>query len=121
MFFEALTHFLALDFGWFLAAFMDNLMWFFIFFALIYFFWEGKHTLKIFLVFIALVWAYIDMENITGWSWSVANFLLLYYLTKLAVISIAENNRALKKVLPLVSELQFLLLFALFNLYLRWL
>lgn len=119
VFLDALQALFALDIGFFIDVLMGNILWAFLFYAIMYIYTDGKHTLYFFLLFTAVMWAYIDFEKITGIVWSAASFILIYYVTKLAVIAIAEKTPALKSRLFLVSEVQFLSLMLAFTFFMK--
>ena len=61
----------------------------------------------------------MDFEVLTGLAWSGASFLLLYYITKLAVLAWAENSKTLQKHLILISEIQFLSLLLIYTFFMK--
>ncbi len=119
VFFEAVQALFSLDWGFFVDIFLNNLLWVFMFAALLYYFMEGKHLLYYFILVSVLMWAYIDFESITGFVWSAAPFLLTYYITKLAVLAWAEKSPAMKKNLVLISEVQFLSLLLIYTFFIK--
>jgi len=121
MFFEFLNAVITLDLKWLADTVFLNLHYLFVFFALSYLFWDRKFKKAVFatLLFCLVAWAWGDFENVFGWFLFAGGFLSIYYVTKLVVLTFAENIPELKNNLVLVSELQFLLLFAAYNLFLR--
>ena len=119
VFFEALQALFELNLGFFVDIAMNNLLWIFIFYALIHYFLEGKRTLYFFLVFAMVIWTFIDFEILTGIAWQAAGFLLIYYVTKLAVLAWAENSPNLKNKLLWVSEVQFMLLLFVYTFFIK--
>ena len=111
--FQAINAIFSLDINFFINIFMNNLLWVFVFYALIHYFMEGRRVIYFFLVFSFLLWSFVDFEILTGLAWNAAGFLLIYYLTKIALLTLAEDIPSLKNKLLWISEVQFVfLLFA---------
>jgi len=107
MFLEILTHLAALDFAWVLAWPLRNPMMTFMLITVFYMFLEGQKIVSgSFVIFVAL-FAFLDFEKAIGIPFFVGKFVMIYYVTKLAVLVIAENNEVLKKYLKFINELQF--------------
>jgi len=119
VFFEALAALAGLDFTFFIDVVMGNLLWVFMFFVLVYFFFDKKNTIYYFLLWAVLLWAFLDFESLTSMTFRTGPFLMLYYLTKLALLSWAENSPRFKNKLLWVSETQFLLLLFIFTFFLE--
>ncbi len=117
MFFEFLSHLVALDIPWLISLVMNNLFWVFAFIALMYFFTEGKKTLLGFLVITFVMWIWVDWETVSGMALFVGSFLALYYISKIALLAIAENSPSLQKKLFWVSEVQAITAIVLFYLF----
>ncbi|MFH1391214.1 MAG: hypothetical protein ABIH20_02790 [Candidatus Diapherotrites archaeon] len=119
VFFEAIQALLSLDISFFIDIVMGNILWSFMFFALIYFFFDKKNTIYYFLLWAVLLWAFFDFESLTSITFRTGPFLMIYYLTKLAVLAWAENSPRFKDKLLWVSETQFLLLLFVFTFFLK--
>ncbi|MEK6957611.1 MAG: hypothetical protein AABW99_01355 [archaeon] len=119
VFVEAVQALFSLDLGFFIDIVMNNLLWVFLLYALVHYFFDGKHILHYFLLLSLMMWAWADLEKITGLAWTAASFLLIYYITKLAVIAWAENSPGLKNKIVVISELQFLLLLFIFTFFIK--
>lgn len=117
MFFEFASHLISLDIAWLISLIMSNLHWLFFLYALMYFFMEGKRVWWGFLVVVFVCWIWSDWEIVSGGFLFVGGFLSLYYITKLAVLSFAENSPGLKKRLLWVSEIQFIVALLAFNVW----
>ena len=105
-FFEVMQALFALDIGFFVGMIIHNLFWLFAFYALIYFFFEGKNTIYWFVLWSFLLWAILDWENLTGFVFTAGVFLMLYYLSKLAFLRFSESIPQLKDHLVLLSSIQ---------------
>ncbi|MCR4368443.1 MAG: hypothetical protein NUV67_00890, partial [archaeon] len=103
----------------FIDIVMNNLLWVFVFYALIHYFLDGKRTIYFFLTLVVLIWAFIDFDSLTGLTWKAAGFLLIYYMSKLAVLAWAENSPRLRNKLLIVSEVQFLALLLIYTFFIR--
>ncbi len=53
------------------------------------------------------LFAFLDFERVLGVTFFTGSFLLIYYISKLSVLAIAEGNQCLRKRLIFVNELQF--------------
>lgn len=119
VFFEVISHAIALDFGFFVEFILANLFWLFTYYTVMHFFFNGKRVLYFTLLFGVLMWAWSDFQTISGLYWTVPSFLLIYYITKLAIVSIVDTTPFLKKYTVVISTLQFYVLFLIFNFFIR--
>lgn len=111
-----LSHLLALDIAWFAELFAAN--WFFLFaFLALTFYFSPKRWFAFFIVFVLLVWGWMDVSTITGWSFIVAGFLLLSYLKTLTVVSVTDNAKLPLNHIALVSELTYITLFVWYGIF----
>ncbi len=117
MFFSFIQHLLALDIGWFIALIMNNLLWLFIFYAVMHIFMDGKKAVYGFVVFCLTLWAWQDFENVSNVIIFGASFLSIWYVTKLALLTFVESVPALSKKLIYINELHGLLLVVLFSIF----
>lgn len=116
MLFNFIQHLLSVDVGWFMALIMNNLLWLFIFYAVMYVFMGGKKVLYGFVVFCLTLWVWQDFQNASGVAIFGAAFLSLWYITKLALLAVVESVPALSKKLIYINELHGLTLVLLFSL-----
>ena len=107
VFFEALQALANLDTGFFVDIVMDNIIWFFAFYAVVHYFFDGKKSIVLFVYFSFLIWAFLDFGDITGLAFISASFLLINYISKLAALAWAENSPVLRHNLVIVSEVLF--------------
>lgn len=98
---------------------MGNLLWVFIFYALVYFFLDGKQTIKYFIIWGFLIWAIIAWEELSGMAFSVASFLLLFYLSKLTLLKFVEDSPVFKKYIIAISTIQAYVMIIFFNYFMR--
>ncbi len=106
VFFEAVQALLQLDVGFFIGLALSNIFWVFAFYLMIHYFFEGKKTVYFFFLWGFLLWAILDWEHITGFAFSGAAVLMLYYVTKIALLKFAETTPALKKYMIVLSTIQ---------------
>jgi len=113
VFLEAVQALLNLDFVFFINIVSTNLLWVFLWFAVVFFLFEGKKTIYFFVFFSVLMWVFFDFATLTGLTFVTATFLLLNYLSKISVIAWAENTPSLKNNIVAIGEFVFfsLLLF----------
>ena len=105
VFFQAVQAIMNLDLAFFIDIAMNNLLWVFMFYAMIHFFMEGKKTVFWFVIWAFLLWAICDWETLTGFVFQSAPLLGLFYLSKFALLGVAEDIPSLKKYLVLVSTI----------------
>ena len=118
MFLEFLFMVLALDLGSLVAWLLLNLHWFFMFYFLIYIFMDGEAVVKPFLLFLIILFAFVDFEAMSGLVVFSASFLFLYYAIKMVVILFGENTPYLKNKLFMLSAISGYLVMALYNIFL---
>src|SRR3989344_6350354 len=104
-FFEAMQALFALDLGFFIDVFMNNLFWVFAFYAMLYLFFNGKNIVYWFIFWGFLVWAILDWQDLTGIVFTAGGFLFLYYLSKIALLAFAESVPGLRKYLVVISTI----------------
>ena len=119
MLFEFFHRVITLDFSWLITLVANNLLFLFLFAALIFFFFDGKRVAIGVVAFSILVWAWMDFELISGLAVLAGGFLVIYYITKMAVLMFVNEMPELKTKLIWVSEAQFLLVFVIYNIFLR--
>ena len=84
-----------LDFGWWINLITGNLLWFFMFVALFYYFVDKKFNKDwlIFAVEFFAIWAFFDAM---GWQWFTTAFPFLFFAFH-AVMRILVKNTSLQK------------------------
>ena len=119
MFFEFLAAVISLDVNWLAGLLFSNLHYLFVFGAIGFFFWGNsvKKMAVIAVMFPILMWTWVDFEILSGWIWAVPAFMAIYYISKIAVLTWAEDTPQLKSKLVIISEIQALALIAIFNLF----
>ncbi len=120
MFFEFLNAVITLDLNWLVTVFSSNFHYLFLFAMLCFFFWgpSVKKTVIATIVLFTAAWIWFDFQIFTGWAWAVPVFLAIYYITKIGIVTFAEDMPQLRKHLVLIQELHFVGLFVVFNLFL---
>ena len=99
---EFLVHLFTLDIVWIVNLVLTNLHFLFVFFAISYFFFDGKNHILAMLLLILDVWLVADMEKVTGLVVFAGGFLTFLYITKLAIVVFAEDSKTLQKyIIPL--------------------
>ena len=107
MLIEILSHLMNFDIGWFVALLADNLLMAFMLFAVFAIFLEGQNILKGSLVIFITLFAFLDFEKVLGVTFFTGSFMLIYYISKLSVLAIAEGIPSLKSKMIFINELQF--------------
>lgn len=118
MLFSFLQHLFALDLPWFAGLVMGNLFFLFAFCALAHFLFGRGKMLKGLVLISLMLWSQIEMTNIFGLVWAVGGFLMLNYMSRVAIVLFAENTKQLKSRLVIVMFFQFYVLVAVYNLIL---
>jgi hypothetical protein len=121
MFFEFIQAVLTLDLNWLATLFFSNFHYLFFFAMFCFFFW-GPSTKKVVvstLLLIPTIWLWVDFDMISGWAILVGGFLSVYYITKLVVLTFANDIPFLKNNLIIVAEVHGVGLIVLYNLFLR--
>lgn len=106
MFLESLTHLARLDFGWFLSLFLNNLAWVFLMIFTMHILTDGKKTMTGALLFTIDVLVIFEFLTVGGFSSLTPTLMLIYYVSKMALLIFAENSKFLGKNLLLLSALQ---------------
>ena len=117
MIIEAFTHAFALDLGWFIGMLLGNLHWLFVLIACVFIFMDGKKYVLGFLWLVLILWAFLDFEKMSDWVVFVGGFLIIYYVSKLALLKFAEDNKVLEKWLVPLSTAQGYIVMVLYNIY----
>jgi hypothetical protein len=105
VFFQAIQAIYQLNIAFFIEVFMNNLLWVFMFYVMIHFLFEGKRTVYWFVLFSFTLWALLAWESLTGFVFSAASFLLLFYLSKFALLGFVEDIPSLKRHIVLISSI----------------
>ena len=121
MFFEFLSAVVSLDVNWLAGLLFNNFHYLFFFAAIAFFFWgpSVKKTAISMALLIPVIWVWIDFDLMSGWVIFVGSFLSLYYITKIAVLTFADDVPFLKNNLVIISEIQCVTLVIGYNLFLR--
>jgi len=119
MLFEFFYRLISLDTNWLVSLKANNLHWLFLITVLIFIFFDGKKVVLGVIAFFLVGWAWGDFELISGLAVFAGGFLMIYYLSKIAVMIFAENQPELKNKLIWISELQFIIVFMCYNIFLR--
>jgi len=108
-----------LDIGWLIQLVADNLIVLFIFLAVAFFMFNDKKLLPAFLFFTIMMWVSLDLSRALGWVILAPAFLGIHYLSKQIVLCFAESDESLSKHLLVINTIQFVSMFAIYNLFLR--
>jgi len=104
---ESLAHLFSFDFAWFVSLALDNILMAFMLFVVFFVFLEGQNTLKgCFVIFVAF-FAFLDFEKVLGVTFFTGSFMLVYYISKLSILSLVEGSSSLKKHMIFINEIQF--------------
>ena len=119
LFFEAMQALFALDLGFFIDIFMNNLFWVFAFYVMLYIFFDGKNMVYWFIFWSFLVWAIVDFQDLTGIVFTAGGFLFLYYLSKIALLGFAESVPGLRRYMVVISTVSAYTLMVVYTFFLK--
>ena len=119
MLIEVLSHAAALDFGWIISLPLKNPVMAFMLFAVFYMFLDGKKVIRGSIVIFIVLFAFLDFETVLGIPFFTGKFLVVYYVTKIAVLALAEGSKRFKGKLLFISEMQFYAAFVISVLFVR--
>jgi len=119
MLMEFLAHLVSFDLVWIVSFILGNLHWFFLLFAPAFIFYNEKRVIMPFLLVVFLSWAMVDFTLVSGWVFAVPAFLSIFYISRMTLIVFCSDMDRLKNILPVVFVAHFLVLFAIFNLFMR--
>lgn len=108
-----------LDLMYFYSLVFGNLLWLFMFAALAYFMYPKKGLVWGVVLVTLISWIAVDFAAAMGWVLLTAGFLSFHYLFRLAAVMFAETSESLKKHIPLIIQLQFVVAIVVFNYFLR--
>lgn len=112
MFVEFMAHAFALDLDWIISLIMSNLHYLFAFAAVVYFFLEGKKVILGVIIISLLLWAVMDLGTVAGFVVFVGGFLIINYLTKLALLTFVEDTTFKKWLIPVSTAQAYIVLLA---------
>lgn len=114
---DLISAIVSLDIGWFIHAFMDNLLWVFIFILMATLFAPGKKALVYFFIASFCVLVGIAWTASVGWLYLVGLFFFLNYISRVAILVFAENVKGLENYLPFIAVIQFVVVLFIFNMF----
>ena len=82
-------------------------------------FLEDRNLVKGLIVVFITLFAFFDFEKALGIPFFAGKFLLVYYISKFAVLAVAESSNFLKRRLIFISEMQFYASFIISAVFLR--
>ena len=106
IFIEFIARLFTLDIGWLLEFAFSNLFWLFAFALLIHILFNGKHMLLGIALIAFDIWLWDVWGTISGLSFFGATTLAIYYLSKIAVLKLAETIPSLRDKFVVISSLQ---------------
>ncbi|MCR4368853.1 MAG: hypothetical protein NUV67_03025 [archaeon] len=117
MVWDILVAAMSLDFGALLDIALGNLLWIFMFFAVSFFFFEGRRPIRAFLHVAFAAMFFAVLMPFAGWAEYTGAFLMVYYLVDFSILKFAESTPALAGKLVLVEEFNFFSSIIVFNLF----
>ena len=115
---DFLAHLLAFDVAWVVAFILGNLHWLFAFVATAYFFSGSKRVVGYFLILVMLVWSVFDLTSLMSWTVLAGGFLMLMYISRVAVLTYANDIPYLKTKIVIVMTIQMWIVVVLYNVFL---
>ncbi|MAG17918.1 MAG: hypothetical protein CL944_00395 [Candidatus Diapherotrites archaeon] len=114
VFFEALQALLSLDVSFFVNIIIDHIIFVFGIAAAAHYFFDGKKLIFWFVFISVTLWALIDLGTYTGLVFTGTLFLLVYYITKFAVLAFVESVPSLKPYIVAFNEFHFFIMLIIF-------
>lgn len=116
------THLFTLDIGFFVWLILANIFFLFVFAAVCHYFYPKaklKTYIMLFIFFCISMWALADFSSAVGWTMTGAVFLMLLYITRMALLTFIESPKLPTRVLIIVSILQFYAIYIFYNIFMR--
>jgi hypothetical protein len=108
-----------IDLMYFYSVIFDNLLFLFMFAALGYFMFPKRGLIWGVIMVTMISWIAIDFTAAVGWTLLSASFFCFHYIFRLAAVMFAETSDRLKKHIPLIIQLQFVVALIIFNYFIR--
>ena len=105
-FIEFVSNLLSFNLGWFISLVLNNLFWVFAYALLVHIIFNGEKMVAAFVLFALDVWLWDVFGLLSGVSIFGAQTLVIYYITKIGVLAIAEKSETLKSKFVVVSSIQ---------------
>lgn len=119
MLFEFILRAVSLDIIWLAGLVMNNLFLLFAFASFTHIFF-GRRIIAGIVILSIYSWAWINFNVITGTVLLVSGFMMLNYMSRLAIVSFSENSSPwFKKKLVLVTSATGIIVFLVYNFLLR--
>jgi hypothetical protein len=106
IFIEFMARLFTFDIGWLLEFVFSNLFWLFAFALLVHILFNGKHMLLGIVLIAFDIWLWDVWGSISGLSFFGATTLVIYYISKIAVLKLAETIPQLRDKFVVISTLQ---------------
>lgn len=108
MLLELLTHAVNMDVHWIVMLVLGNLFWVFALFAFAFISSEGKRPIWHFLLVVALLYALLDIRNLTNWVFvSIIIFLPISIITRIFLENTSIEKHATKFIIFAFISLAF--------------
>lgn len=111
---EWIPRLISLDLQWFIEIAMDNLLWIFMFAAIV-FIYNKKFSWKFFLILVLGVVGYVEFMEGIGIILLVAMFLFVYYTGEVIILTFAESVPSLKNRFPLILTIYAVIMISLYT------
>ncbi len=98
---EWIPRLISLDLMWFVELIMGNLLWAFMFFAIV-FVYNEKFTWKFLIILVLGIFGYLEFLAGVNLVVLVAGFLFVYYTLEVVLLNFTETVPSLKGKIPLV-------------------
>ncbi len=119
MFWEPFIALISLDINAIIGMLANNLFWVFVYYAMAYFFFGPKNTIRNTLLITAYNWLAVEFVGLLGWVVLTGTFLGMNYLVRLSAVMYTENSQSLVKRTPFVLiGIWFVLIFV-YNVFMR--
>ncbi|HLC93191.1 MAG TPA: hypothetical protein VJH23_05805 [archaeon] len=104
-FFTFISEVLSFNVGWLLNFGLSNLFWVFALSALVHILFSGKKFIQGMIFMTFALWLWGDFGSLSGIGFFGAQILLIYYISKIAFLTMAENSQRLRPHLVVISTI----------------
>ncbi len=119
MLLELISRIAAFDINWLISLVTNNLFFVFAFIALMHYFMEGKKVIFATVIISLVLFAVQDFESVANVVIIVPGFLLFHYIGKIVVHILAETTPGLKRYHLLLTNLELVAVFFIYNIFFR--
>ena len=104
-FFTFISEVANLNVGWLISFAISNLFWVFTLSALVHILFGGKKFIEGMVFMTFALWLWGDFGALSGIGFFGAQILLIYYISKISFLTMAENSEKLRPHIVVISTI----------------